>query len=667
MTEPMTESANYFNQVMIILSGSVIATALLRRLRLPPVLGYLLVGLLIGPYAFQLIPKPDDLHFLSEFGLVFLLFSLGLEFSLSKMNALRRTVFGLGSSQVIVCSLFFWTLLHFVFGLSFEASTIIAGALGLSSTAIVTQELTRWNELNSNHGHSAIGILLFQDLAAVVFLIMIPALAGTSDNSFSLAIGLIVLKGVALFAVMLAVGKWLMPFIFHEISKTRSEELFVMTVLLVALTAAWITHALGLSMALGAFLAGMMLGESHFKHQIEADIRPFRDILLGLFFVTVGMQLDYQVLLRNLHWVLLGSIGLVLSKAVLITLLAQLQGKDKSTSIRTGLVLAQGGEFGFALLTLALSNQLLDPKISGLIVAIIVFSIAATPFLIRYNASICQWIQPDKPYEAPTPHNPEELAAATSELDGHIIICGFGRVGQTVARFMRRENLPILALDNDPIRVHEATGGGENIFFGDTASRKVLEATGLQRASLVVITVNEYEQTLAILRSVRALNQSLPVVVRTRDDNHLEILKQEGATEVIPEALEGSLMLVTHVMTQMQIPFRRIARIVQGAREQRYALLHGYFHGRQSQLLDKEGNPLIRLHPVQVSPSCHANGKPLSELRLENCQVQVVRVHRGDLDIENPASDFILQEEDTLIIQGMTDHIEQAESRIYSG
>lgn len=663
----MSESVNYFNQVMIILGGSVISTALLRRLRLPPVLGYLMVGLLIGPYAFQLIPKPDDLHFLSEFGLVFLLFSLGLEFSLGKMNALRKTVFGLGSSQVIICSLFFWSILHFLLGLSSEASLIIAGALGLSSTAIVTQELTRWNELNSNHGHSAIGILLFQDLAAVIFLIMIPALAGTSDNSFSFAIGLILLKGVALFAVMLAVGKWLMPFIFHEISKTRSEELFVMTVLLVALTAAWITHALELSMALGAFLAGMMLGESHFKHQIEADIRPFRDILLGLFFVTVGMQLDYQVLIRNLHWVLLGSVGLVLSKAILITILAQLLGKDRSTSIRTGLILAQGGEFGFALLTLALANNLLDAEIASLVVAIIVFSIAATPFLIRFNANICQFLQPNKPYEEPPPHNSEELAAATSELDRHIIVCGFGRVGQTVARFMRKEELPILALDNDPIRVQEATGGGENIFFGDSSSRKVLEAAGLHRASLVVITVNEYEQTLSILRSVRALSHDIPVVVRTRDDSHLEDLKQEGATEVIPEALEGSLMLVTHVMSQMQIPFRRIARMVQTAREQRYQLLHGYFHGRLSQLQDREGNPLIRLHPVQVSNSCYAHGKTIADLRLESCQVQVIRIHRENLDIESPSQDFRLQEGDNLILQGMTEHIEQAESRIYSG
>ncbi len=663
----MLESTDYFNQVMIILSGSVISTALLRRLRLPPVLGYLAVGLLIGPHAFQLIPNPDDLSFLSEFGLVFLLFSLGLEFSLGKMNALRKTVFGLGSSQVILCSLFFWSVLHFLLGFSSEASLIIAGALGLSSTAIVTQELTRWNELNSSHGHSAVGILLFQDLAAVIFLIMIPALTGTSDNSFSFAIGLILLKGVVLFVVMLAVGKWLMPFIFHEISKTRSEELFVMTVLLVALTAAWITHALELSMALGAFLAGMMLGESHFKHQIEADIRPFRDILLGLFFVTVGMQLNYQILISNLHWVILGSIGLVLSKAFLVSLLAQLLGKDKSSAIRTGLILAQGGEFGFALLTLALTNGLLEAQTSSLVVAIIVFSIAVTPFLIRYNANICQRLIPNKPYEEPPPHNSEELAEATSELNKHIIVCGFGRVGQTVARFMNKENLPILALDNDPIRVQEATGGGENIFFGDSASRKVLEAAGLHRASLVVITVNEYEQTLSILRSVRALDHQIPVVVRTRDDSHLEDLKQAGATEVIPEALEGSLMLVTHVMTQMQIPFRRIARMVQTAREQRYQLLHGYFHGRLSQLLDKEGNPRVRLHPVQISNSCYAHGKTIEEIKLSSCQVQVLRIHRKNKDIESPEPNTRLISGDTLILQGMTDQIEQAESLIYSG
>ncbi len=661
------ESANYFNQVMIILSGSVVSTALLRRFRLPPVLGYLIVGLLIGPFVFQLIPNPDDLHFLSEFGLVFLLFSLGLEFSLAKMSALRKTVFGLGSAQVVLCSLFFWSILHFVFGLSSEASLIIAGALGLSSTAIVTQELTRWNELNSVHGYSAIGILLFQDLAAVVFLIVIPALAGTSDNSFSFAIGLMLLKGIALFAAMLAVGKWLMPFMFHEISKTRSEELFVMTVLLVVLTAAWITHAIGLSMALGAFIAGMMLGESHFKHQIEADIRPFRDILLGLFFVTVGMQLDPEALITNLHWVLLASIGLIISKTLMISVLAHLLGKDKPSALRTGLVLAQGGEFGFALLTLAMANSLLDPAISSFIVAIIVVSIAVTPFLIRFNGHISLHLYPDKPYEETMPHTSDELAEATSELKNHIIVCGFGRVGQTITRFMRKENLPILALDNDPIRVQEAAGGGENIFYGDSSSRKILDAAGLSRASLVVVTVNKYEQSLKIVHSVRSISSSVPIVVRTQDDSRLEDLKQAGATEVVPEALEGSLMLVTHVMSQMHIPFRRIARMVQQAREERYQLLHGYFHGGHSQLLDREGNPLLRLHPVHISDNCYANGKQINDLRLSQCRVKIVNVQRKDDVIEHPDDEFILKSGDTITLQGLADHIEQAESRLYGG
>lgn len=659
------ESASYFNQVMIILSGSVIATAVLRRFRLPPVLGYLIVGMLIGPYAFELIPRPDDLHFLSEFGLVFLLFSLGLEFSLAKMTALRKTVFGLGSAQVLICSAFFWSVLHFIFGLSSEASLIIAGALGLSSTAIVTQELTRWSELNSAHGHSAIGILLFQDLAAVVFLIMIPALAGTSDHSFSLAIGLIILKGVVLFAAMLAVGKWLMPFIFHEVSKTRSEELFVMTVLLVALTAAWITHAIGLSMALGAFIAGMMLGESHFKHQIEADIRPFRDILLGLFFVTVGMQLDYQVLVRNFHWVLLASAGLMISKLVIISLLASWLGRGRSSALRTGLVLAQGGEFGFALLTLALANQLLNPAVASLVVAVIVVSIGVTPFLIRFNSRISLFILPDKPYEPSMPHDTDELAEATSELEGHIIICGFGRVGQTVTRFMKKENQPLLALDNDPVRVQEASGGGEAVFYGDSSSRKVLEATGVNRARLIVVTVSEYEQSLAIVRAARGMNKQVPIVVRTRDDSHLEDLKEAGATEVIPEALEGSLMLVTHVMSQMDISFRRIARMVQKVRQQRYQLLHGYFHGEHSQVLDKQGNPLLRLHPVQISSTCFAHKKTIADLRLS--EVIVLNVHRQDTVIESPDPGFVIQSGDTLILQGMADHIEQAESRLYGG
>lgn len=657
-----------FNDVMILLGASVVAAALFRRLHLPPVLAYLAVGFLVGPHLAGWIGRPEELAFLSEFGLVFLLFSLGLEFSMPRMRALKTTVFGLGASQVVVCSGLFWAL-GCALGLTPAAALVAAGALGLSSTAIVTRELARWNELDSPHGHAAVGVLLFQDLAALLFLILIPAMAGDGSQLLS-DLGVMLAKGIGLVVVMMAIGKWVLPLVFQEVARSRSEELFVLTVLLVALFSAWLTHSLHLSMALGAFLAGMMLGESHYRHQIEADIRPFRDILLGLFFVSVGMLLDPHVLLAQWYWVVIGVICLLTTKALLITGLARLSGRPLDSAMRTGLVLSQGGEFGFALLALASQQQLMDTDTVGLVVAIIIGSLVVTPSLIRHNQHLSQRACRSHTPTQENPHTTAQLSEATAPLHDHVIVCGFGRVGQTVGRFLTQEKLQWIAIDADPIRVHEAASAGEPVVFGDAQRQDILRALGIERARQVVITVNHLPHALAILHAIQPLQlPELKVLVRTQDDADLDTYKAAGATEVIPEVLEGSLMLVSHVLVNLEVPFRRVARSIQKAREARYSLLHGYFHGQQSQLTDKRGNPLLRRHPVTLTESTWACERRLDEISLpERSGILISRIVRANGDcIEEPTGDLRLACGDTLVLSGLADHIEEAEARLLSG
>ncbi len=411
----------------------------------------------------------------------------------------------------------------------------------MSSTAVVIKQLREQLELNSRHGRLSVGILLFQDIAVVPFLIIIPALAGSGsipvEVSFSLAKGLVVLLA------MLAFGHWLLRPLFQAIVSFHSAELFTLTVLLVALSAAWLTHLFGLSLELGAFLAGMMLGETAFRHQIDADIRPFRDVLLGLFFITVGMLLDIHTLPHIIHWVLLIVLAMMVSKTLLIMGLSMRAGAEKGVAVRTGVVLSQGGEFGFALIALALKDQLLSPSAAQMVLAAIVISMALTPVLIRYNGWFAKHLFA-KHYGGGRVEVMHQIEAGAQRLDQHVLICGYGRIGQNISKFVERAGFKYIALDLDPIRVQEASAAGQRVFYGDSTHLDLLAAAGLQRARVLVISFDDTPATMKILEQVRKLYPELPILVRTADDGDLERLQGAGATEVIPETFEATLMMV---------------------------------------------------------------------------------------------------------------------------
>nr|WP_188117792.1 monovalent cation:proton antiporter-2 (CPA2) family protein [Pseudomonas fragi] len=566
-----------FANLLIILASSLVVIALFRRLKLPPVLGYLCVGLFVGPTALDWINDSPDLPDLAELGVVFLLFSLGLEFSLPKMLKLRRVVFGLGSLQVLCSAVALGGLLY-AFGMSLNGAFLLGAGLALSSTAIVSKELTSLGEIFSRHGQNAIGVLLFQDVVAVLLLTLVPVFAGSSDQAWYWALPVTLGKTVILFLGLLFASRFLLPRLFHEVAASRSAELFVLLALVIVLLTAWLTHLLGLSPALGAFLAGMLLGESHYRHQIEADIRPFRDILLGLFFVSIGMLIDLQLFVHHGFLILGLTLALMLIKGAVVALLVKLRGSDGETAWRSALALAQGGEFCFALMAQMQSNSLIPADMAAYLLAATFCSMLLTPLLLRAAPLIAASLHRQSYEEAEL----EEIATQNAELQGHVVMCGYGRVGQSIGRFLRSEHKDFVALDYDPDRIEEAAKADSCVHYGDARRGDLLRAVGLDRAQLLVIAVDNTEVAMSVLKEARLITLEVPILVRTRDDSQLTELKAAGATEVVPELLESSLMLASHALILLGLSEKTVQRRVDQVRHDRYHLLEGCFESEDA-------------------------------------------------------------------------------------
>ncbi|ELM3617224.1 cation:proton antiporter [Aeromonas sobria] len=648
-----------YTDLLILLFTAVLLVATFRRLGLPVILAYLIAGVLLGPHGLAVITGQSIMQTIAELGIVFLMFSLGLEFSLPKLLAMRRLVLGVGGLQVLLTSLLFFALAWW-WGLGLAQSLVVAGTLALSSTAVVIKQLGEQKQLHTRRAQLGVSVLLFQDLAVVPLLVMIPILAQPDVQGSALAaeIAWATLKGLFALLTLLAVGKWLLPLLFHEVARARSDELFVLSALLVALLAAFMTHSLGLSMALGAFLAGMMLGESHYRHQLEVDIKPFRDVLMGLFFITIGMAMDWQLVARAWWQVLVCVVVLVLCKSLLVLLAGRLMGERKRDSMAAGIMLSQVGEFGFVLLALALHHGLLDQQLVSLLIGIGIISIAMTPWLVTQAHSLARSLTD------PALLTRSEVAQSGLSKNQHVIIAGFGRAGQTCARFLKIEEIPFLALDLDPERVSEAKLAGEQVAFGDASRRDILLAAGLLRARLVIITFDDRKRVEAMLALIRELAGELKVLVRTRDDSFLEQYKQAGAFEVIPESQEGALMLVSHLLLNCDIPIGRVIRRMELERSSQYRFLHGFYWGDQSASNLEADQLLERLHPLLLHDQAWAVGREVRELSLD--EIRIKEIQRGDQSLE-PRPELVLAAGDRLILFGTVVAMEQAEQRLLEG
>ncbi|MES9970130.1 MAG: monovalent cation:proton antiporter-2 (CPA2) family protein [Candidatus Thiodiazotropha sp.] len=651
--------------ILILLGVAVITVTLFKRLHLPPILGYLIVGILVGPFGSGVIASNEETQFLAEFGVVFLLFAIGLEFSLPQMIAMKGAVFGLGGSQVLLTALIAGAV-AWLLGLELVAAVITGAILALSSTAIVIKQLSEQVELNTGHGRVGVSILLFQDLAVIPLLVIIPILASDTEQGLLIPLSWALLKATLVFVVIMAIGHWALRPLFHEIARARSAELFTLTVLLVSLAAAWLTHEAGLSLALGAFLAGMMLGETEYRHQIEADIRPFQDVLLGLFFVTVGMRVDLMSLLPQLHWVFIIAAALIAAKAGIILLLVRQTKRSLATAFRSGLLLAQGGEFGFVLLDLSLQSSLIPGEAGQMLFAAIIISMAISPFLIRYNGQLtekfCNLRNSDQDQAIP-----QDLEHEAEGMDQHVIICGYGRIGQNLGRLLDHEGFPYVALDLDASVVREAHEAGEPVHFGDATRHEIMHAAGMERAGVVVITFEDHTTALQILHQIRKSTPDLPVLVRTKDDTHLEELEEAGAAEVMPEAVEASLMMGGQLLLLLKVPGSRILKIMREIRENHYKLLRDFYHGEEAIDLEHDEGFQERLHTVTLPGRAFAVGHTIQDLHLWDWDVSVTAVRRGGIRGEAPTPETRLQAGDVLVLAGTAHHLEHAEGLLLYG
>ena len=649
--------------VLILLAAAVLVVVIFRVLKLPALLGYLLVGIVIGPHALGLVPDSGETRYLAEFAVVFLMFSIGLEFSLPKLVTMRRMVFGLGAAQVgAVLVLCFAGVA--VLGHDWRTGVVLGGVFAMSSTAILAKMLAERLELSSLHGRQIIGILLFQDLAVVPLLIVIPVL-GTGGEALVKDLVVALIKAGFVLLVLLTVGQRFMRHWFTLVARQKSSELFVLNVLLITLGLAWLTELAGLSLALGAFLAGMLISETQYRYQVEDDIKPFRDVLLGLFFVTVGMRLQVGVLVAEWPWVVVLLAVVVVGKAAIITGLSRLFGSEPGVALRTGFALAGAGEFGLVLLAQAAPLGFVPVPMLQIALAVLVLSMMISPFIIEHSEHLVrrfsagEWMS-----RAMALH---DIAIRTMATERHVIICGYGRSGQNVARFLDQEQASFIALDYDPQRVREAAAAGESVVFGDAARREVLVAAGLLRANALVISYANTASALKILALVQELRPGLPVVVRTLDDSDIDQLKEAGAAEVVAEILEGSLMLATQALMLLGVPLNRVLRRIRQMREQRYGLFRGFYRGVTDEV-GTDGDKLQpRLHSVVLPPGSAAVGKTLRELDLPRLNVEVSAIRRRNIRSSTPDPETRLTEGDVVVLRGRQEDLEVADMYLMQG
>ncbi len=653
-------SATAYTDVVTLLAVSVLAVVVFQRLRMPSSLGYLLVGALVGPHALGLVPDAEHNRVLAEFGIVFLLFTIGLNFSLPQILAMRNLVFGLGTSQVVFTTLAVgigvWLLGHD------PATAFVVGAVvAQSSTTIISKQLAEQGEDQSRHGRLGVAMSVFQDVTAVPFVVVIPVLGAASAGG-ALGVPLItaLLKAVAAFVLVFLAGRWLLRPLFHEVAARRSAELFTLTVLLVTLVAAGVTQSLGLSLALGAFLAGMMLGETEFRHQIESTIRPFRDVLLGLFFVTIGMLLDPSALPAIWHLALAGALAMLLAKAVLVTLIVHLAGVNRPTAVRTGIVLAVGGEFGFALLALALEGSVISAEIAQLVLTAVLFSMIIAPFFLRHNG----WLA-NRLVRKPAASLDGLPLASTAEVGGsdHVVICGYGRIGQNVGRFLEEEKVPFVALDMDPARVRDAHAAGMPVYYGDSSERDILEAVGAARARLLVVAHDDLSATRKVLHHVRSAGWPVKVMVRTRDETPVAELFELGATEVVPETLEASMMIASHALLLAQVPAKRVLKRMRSAQANRYELLQELYRTDEPVAGSADESPTVeRLHSLEIIGGAAVIGRALGTLELAGCRVHAL-VRDGERETA-PDATLSVREGDTLVLFGAPEQLDRAQAAL---
>lgn len=649
--------------VILLLAAAVAVVGAFRYFNLPPVLGYLLVGATIGPHAINLVPDSEGARYLAEFGVVFLMFSIGLEFSLPRLYSMKRIVFGLGLAQVLA-TIAVAVVLALVLDLSWRVGFALGGTLAMSSTAILSKLLTDRMQLDTPHGREIMGVLLFQDIAVVPLLILIPSLsqpAGELAGTMALALA----KATVVLVVVLFLGQRLMGAWFYVVARRRSAELFMLNILLITLGLAYLTELAGLSLALGAFLAGMLISETEYRYQVEEDIKPFRDVLLGLFFVTVGAFLDVAAILQNLPAVLGLLALLMIGKLAAIAGLSRAFGANPGTALRTGLWLCAGGEFGFVLVAQMEHTDPFTSKMLQVTVAALVLSMLLAPLIVQYaDALVLRFVKSEWLLRS---MELTRVAAQAMATEKHVIICGYGRTGQYLSRLLALEDVSYVALDLDPERVREAAAAGDTVVYGDSWRRETLIAAGIMRASVVVVSFGDAAAATRVLHQISLLRPDLPVVVRATDERQIELLAAAGAVEVVPEMFEASMMMAWHALVLLGVPVNRVVKRIRYLRNERYALLRGFYPGSSDAVDDAADAYDPRLHSIMLAAGAYAIGHTIGELNLEQFHVTVTAVRRRGIRGLSPGPETRFVQGDVVVLLGRPEELLAAEARLLKG
>jgi CPA2 family monovalent cation:H+ antiporter-2 len=541
--EPQATSLSVIdlNDMLIFLGAVIVVLPIFRRLKINSVLGYLFVGALLGPSLLSVIRNQEEASLIAEFGVVFLMFTIGLELSIDRLKRLKFYVFGLGFLQVLCCgAAIIWICYRFL-GIELLPAIVIGSATALSSTAFVIQLLNERGEMNTLYGQTGFAILLFQDLAVVPLLAIVPLLGQASDASWFSILGLTLLKAMLAFFIILIMGTTILRPALRIVAASRSPELFISVTLLVLLGTGWITHQAGLSMELGAFMAGLLLSDSEYRHQIEADIQPFKGLLLGLFFITVGMSIDFQYLLGHFSQIIALISGLFAIKALIIYTLCRLFALNSQTAFRTGVLLCQGGEFAFVIVHQADSFHFFPDHVTKILFIVVALSMALTPMIVWLSHRIGCY------FDSKPGNRLDWLAEKTEAIDGHVIVAGFGRVGQTVCQILTNQGIQFLALDTDTARVTQGRALAMPIYYGNGSLTEVLRAVGAGRAKALVITVSDQKFTARTVTAARLSFPNLRLFVRAHNSQHVRELEHLGARSTVPETLEASLQLCVFV------------------------------------------------------------------------------------------------------------------------
>ena len=647
------------NDIVIIFGLAIAVLFICHRLRVPAVVGYLLTGILVGPYGFGLVKAVHEVEILAEIGIVLLLFTIGIEFSLERLLQIRKSVLMGGSLQVLLT--FLATL--FIarrFGQAFGEAVFIGFLVALSSTAIVLKLIQERAEVDSPHGRTTLGILIFQDIIIVPMILVTPLLAGATGN-LGESVLVLLAKGIGIILLVMVSTKWIVPQVLYQIARTRNREVFLLSVVVICLGVAWLTSKAGLSLALGAFLAGLIISESEYSHQALGNILPFRDVFTSFFFVSIGMLLDVGFLFQQPGTIVLITLGVLVLKSIIACFATVLLGFPFRTSILVGLALSQVGEFSFILSRTGVEHGLLAGNTYQMFLAFSILSMAATPFIITLAPRAADIIlRLPLPKRLISGFYPVSEIKVKSKKD-HLIIIGFGVNGRNVARAARLSGIPYAVIEMNPETVRNEQAQGEPIYYGDSTQEVVLQHANIKDARIVVVAINDPASTRRITEIIRRLNPKVHLIVRSRYLQEMKPLYELGANEVIPEEFETSVEIFTRVLAKYLIPRDEIEALVAEIRSDGYEMFRSL-----SKVSASFSDLKLQLHDVEISTFRISQGSPLIGKTLAQIElrgrygISVVAIRRESQILANPGADMVLKSNDVLFVLGSSEKISEA-------